>query len=396
MARTIASAEAPAFARRQTTPISHTVCLRVHHHGSGLQVGRSKEQRMASNIQGPGIYLAQFAGDAAPFNSWPAITKWAASLGFAGVQIPSWDSRLFDLAKAAESKTYCDEIAGIARDNGVAITELGTHLQGQLVAVHPAYDEAFDAFAPAAVKGKPAERQRWAVQQMLLSARASKHLGLTSNVSFPGALAWPYLYPWPQRPAGLIEAAFDELAKRWRPIFDAFDDAGCHVCFELHPGEDLFDGVTFEMFLQRVGNHPRCCINYDPSHFVLQQLDYLAFIDIYHERIKALHIKDAEFRPNGRQGVYSGYQPWIGRAGRFRSLGDGQIDFKSIFSKMAQYGYEGWAVMEWECCLKHPEQGAAEGAPFIRDHIIRVTEKSFDDFAGAAADAAQLKRMLGL
>jgi sugar phosphate isomerase/epimerase len=396
MARTIASAEAPAFARRQTTPISHTVCLRVHHHGSGLQVGRSKEQRMASNIQGPGIYLAQFAGDAAPFNSWPAITKWAASLGFTGVQIPSWDSRLFDLAKAAESKTYCDEIAGIARDNGVAITELGTHLQGQLVAVHPAYDEAFDAFAPAAVKGKPAERQRWAVQQMLLSARASKHLGLTSNVSFPGALAWPYLYPWPQRPAGLIEAAFDELAKRWRPIFDAFDDAGCHVCFELHPGEDLFDGVTFEMFLQRVGNHPRCCINYDPSHFVLQQLDYLAFIDIYHERIKALHIKDAEFRPNGRQGVYSGYQPWIGRAGRFRSLGDGQIDFKSIFSKMAQYGYEGWAVMEWECCLKHPEQGAAEGAPFIRDHIIRVTEKSFDDFAGAAADAAQLKRMLGL
>ena len=115
---------------------------------------------MASNLKGPGIYLAQFAGDAAPFNSWPAITKWAASLGFTGVQIPSWDARLFDLAKAAESKTYCDEIAGIARDNGVAITELGTHLQGQLVAVHPAYDEAFDAFAPAALHGKPAERQR--------------------------------------------------------------------------------------------------------------------------------------------------------------------------------------------------------------------------------------------
>ena len=225
---------------------------------------------------------------------------------------------------------------------------------------------------------------------------ASRNLGLTSNVSFPGALAWPYLYPWPQRPAGLIETAFDELAKRWRPIFDAFEDVGCHVCFELHPGEDLFDGVTFEMFLERVNNHPRCCINYDPSHFVLQQLDYLEFIDIYHSRIKALHIKDAEFRPNGRQGVYSGYQPWINRAGRFRSLGDGQVDFKAIFSKMAQYGYEGWAVLEWECCLKHPEQGAAEGAPFIRDHIIRVTEKAFDDFAGAASDAKQLKRMLGL
>jgi len=351
---------------------------------------------MASNILGPGIYLAQFAGDAAPFNTWDGITKWAAGHGFKGVQLPSWDSRLIDLARAAESKTYCDEIAGVARANGVEITELGTHLQGQLVAVHPAYDAAFDAFAPAEVHGKPQERQRWAVQQMLLAAKASRHLGLRSSVSFPGALAWPYMYPWPQRPPGLIETAFDELARRWRPIFDAYDEAGCAVAFELHPGEDLFDGTTFEMFLERVGNHPRCCINYDPSHFLLQQLDYLAFIDIYHERITSLHIKDAEFRPNGKQGVYSGYAPWIERAGRFRSLGDGQIDFGAIFSKMAQYNYSSWAVLEWECCLKHPEQGAAEGAAFIRDHIIRVTERAFDDFAGSGTDQAKVDRMLGL
>ena len=351
---------------------------------------------MPSNLLGPGIYLAQFASDAAPFNSWDSITRWAAGHGFKGVQVPSWDARIFDMKQAAASKGWCDDFAGIARRNGVEITELGTHLQGQLVAVHPAYDDAFDAFAPPEVHGKPAERQRWAVEQMLLSARASKNLGLKSNVSFPGALAWPYLYPWPPRPAGLIEAAFDELAKRWRPIFDAFDEAGCNVAFELHPGEDLFDGTTFEMLLERVNDHPRCCINYDPSHFVLQQLDYLAFIDIYHSRISSLHIKDAEFRPNGKQGVYSGYAPWIERAGRFRSLGDGQIDFGAIFSKMAQYNYRGWAVLEWECCLKHPEQGAAEGAKFIADHIIRVTEKSFDDFAGGGTDQAQIKRMLGL
>lgn len=351
---------------------------------------------MATNIQGPGIYLAQFASDTAPFDSWASITKWAGGLGFKGVQIPSWDKRIFDLDKAAESQTYCDEIAGVARENGIAITELGTHLQGQLVAVHPAYDEAFDGFAPEAVRKNPKARQAWAVEQMKLSAKASKRLGLKSNVSFPGALAWPFLYPWPQRPAGLIEAAFDELAKRWLPIFDAFEDADCNVCFELHPGEDLFDGTTFEMFLERVNNHARCCINYDPSHFLLQQLDYLEFIDIYHERIKALHIKDAEFRPTGRQGVYSGYQPWVQRAGRFRSLGDGQVDFGAIFSKMAQYNYDSWAVLEWECCLKHPEAGAAEGAEFIRRHIIRVTEKAFDDFAGGDTDPAQLRRMLGL
>ena len=351
---------------------------------------------MATTIKGPAIFLAQFVGDSAPFNSWPAITKWAASLGYCGVQLPTTDARLFDLARAAESQTYCDEIAGIARENGIAITELSTHLQGQLLAVHPAYDEAFDVFAPEALRGKPADRQRWAVQQLLLAAKASKRLGLSASISFSGALAWPFLYPWPQRPAGLVETAFDELARRWKPIFDAYDEAGCDVAFELHPGEDLHDGVTFEMLLERVGHHPRCTIAYDPSHFVLQQLDYLQFIDLYHDRIKVMHVKDAEFRPSGRQGVYGGYQGWTERAGRFRSLGDGQVDFKAIFSKMAHYDFPGWAVLEWECCLKHPEQGAAEGAPFIRDHIIRVTDKAFDDFAGGTTDAAQVRRLLGL
>jgi sugar phosphate isomerase/epimerase len=351
---------------------------------------------MATTIKGPAIFLAQFAGDAAPFNSWDAITKWAASLGYRGVQVPSNDARLFDLDKAAASRDYCDEIAGIARANGVEITELSTHLQGQLVAVHPVYDEAFDVFAPAALRGRPAARQQWAVEQMLLAAKASRNLGLSATISFPGALAWPFLYPWPQRPAGLIETAFDELARRWRPILDASDEQGVDVAFELHPGEDLFDGATFEMLLERVDHHPRLNIAYDPSHFLLQQLDYLEFIDLYHDRIKVMHVKDAEFRPSGRQGVYSGYQPWVDRAGRFRSLGDGQIDFKAIFSKFAQYGFEGWAVLEWECCLKHPEQGAREGAPFIRDHIIRVTDKAFDDFAGGATDPQQIRRMLGL
>lgn len=351
---------------------------------------------MPSTIKGPGIFLAQFAGDAAPFNSWPAITAWAGSLGYKGVQVPSWDARLFDLAKAAESKDWCDEFLGVARANGVEVTELSTHLQGQLVAVHPAFDAAFDAFAPAAVHGNARARQEWATQQMLLAAKASKNLGLSGHVSFPGALAWPYVYPWPQRPAGLVETAFAELARRWRPILDAFDAAGADVGFEIHPGEDVFDGATFEMFLAALNNHPRCGINYDPSHFLLQQLDYLDFIDIYAERITAFHVKDAEFNPSGRQGVYSGYQPWLGRAGRFRSLGDGQVDFSGIFSRMAAIGFSGWAVLEWECCLKHPEDGAREGAPFIENHIIRVTEKAFDDFAGGATDQAKINRMLGL
>jgi sugar phosphate isomerase/epimerase len=269
-------------------------------------------------------------------------------------------------------------------------------LQGQLLAVHPAYDAAFDGFAAPEVRGQPAARQEWAKQQLLMAAKASQRLGLKAHATFSGALAWPYLYPWPQRPAGLVEAAFDELAWRWKPVLDAFDEAGVDLCYEIHPGEDLHDGASYEMFLERVGNHPRACLLFDPSHFVLQQLDYLEYIDFYHERIRAFHVKDAEFRPTGKQGVYGGFQPWIERAGRFRSLGDGQVDFRAIFSKLTQYGYRGWAVLEWECCIKHPEQGAAEGAPFIKDHIIRVADRAFDDFAASSVDDAMNRAMLGI
>jgi sugar phosphate isomerase/epimerase len=347
-------------------------------------------------MKGPAIFLAQFAGDEAPFNSLDSITRWVGSLGYKGVQIPTWDGRLFDLEKAAESQTYVDEVKGICAANGVEVTELSTHLQGQLVATHPAYDTQFDGFAPPQFHNNPAARQQWAVEQLNLAARASRRFGLDAHATFSGALMWHMVYPWPQRPAGLVEEGFAELGRRWKPILDVFEENGVNACYELHPGEDLHDGVTFERFLDAVGGHPRANILYDPSHFVLQQLDYLAFIDIYHDRIKAFHVKDAEFRPNGRAGVYGSYSSWVDRPGRFRSLGDGQIDFKAIFSKMAQYGYDGWAVLEWECALKHPEQGAAEGAPFIAAHMIRKAEKAFDDFAATGADTALINKVLGL
>jgi len=349
-----------------------------------------------SQIKGPALFLAQFAGDDAPFNSLPEITKWAADLGYEGVQIPTFDGRLFDLDKAADSETYCDEVKGICADAGVEITELSTHLQGQLVAVNPAYDIAFDAFAPEAMRGNPAKRQAWAVDQVKKAAVASERLGLSTSVSFTGALAFPYLYPWPQRPDGLIEEAFAELGRRWTPILNHYADHGVSIGYEIHPGEDVFDGATFEMFVDACGGHVAAMINYDPSHFLLQQMDYLAFIDLYHDRINAFHVKDAEFNPDGRQGVYSGYQPWIDRAGRFRSLGDGQVDFPAIFSKLTQYGYDSWAVLEWECCIKSPEQGAAEGAPFIARHLIDRAEKAFDDFAGGERDETAIRSMLGL
>jgi sugar phosphate isomerase/epimerase len=354
-----------------------------------------KKQKMTT-IKGPAVFLAQFISNEAPFNSLDGICKWAASLGFKGIQMPTHDKRFIDLQKAAESKTYADELKAKIASYGLEITELSTHLQGQLVAVHPAYNDLFDAFAPKNVHGNPKVRQEWAVQQLKYAAKASQNLGLNAHATFSGSLLWQYFHPWPQRPEGLVEDGFAELAKRWLPILNEYDNNGVDLCYEIHPGEDLFDGETYEMFLKAVNNHSRACILYDPSHFVLQQLDYIQYIDFYHERIKAFHVKDAEFNPTGKQGTFGGYQSWVNRAGRYRSPGDGQVDFKTIFSKLSQYDFKGWAVMEWECCIKNQEDGAKEGAEFIRNHIIKVTDKAFDDFAAVDSNPAFNKKILGL
>lgn len=347
-------------------------------------------------IKGPGIFLAQFIGDEAPYNNLENIAQWVQSLGFKGVQIPTNDPSFFNLQQAAESKTYADEVKGKLQDIGLEITELSTHLQGQLIAVHPAYDQLFDGFAPAAVRNNPQARTAWATEQLKFAAQASANLGLKAHATFSGALLWHMVYPWPQRPAGLVETGFQELAKRWIPILDEFDRQGVDLCYEIHPGEDLHDGVSYERFLEACQMHERACLLYDPSHLLLQGMDYLSYIDHYHERIKMFHVKDAEFNPTGKQGVYGGYSSWLERAGRFRSLGDGQVDFKGIFSKLAGYDFAGWAVLEWECAIKNSVDGAKEGAPFIDQHIIRVTEKAFDDFAATGTDEQFNRQILGL
>ncbi|MHC4071147.1 MAG: sugar phosphate isomerase/epimerase family protein [Planctomycetota bacterium] len=346
------------------------------------------------SIKGPGIFLAQFLRDAEPYNNLENIGKWVADLGYKGVQIPTWDSRVFDLDKAAQSKAYCDDLKASLAAIGLEITELAAHLQGQVLAIHPAYETAFAPFYPNDLDDTA--RVEWAIAKLIKSVKASANMRLKAVPVLSGALAWHMMYPWPQRPTGLISTAFKELYRRWKPVLDAARDEGITIAYELHPGSDIYDGATFEMFLDVSDEHAAACLNYDPSHFLLQQLDYCEFIRLYGKRITAFHVKDAEFNASGRVGVYGGYQSWSDRAGRFRSLGDGQIDFTRIFTLLTEAGFDGWAVLEWECCVKSPEQGAAEGAPFIARHIIEATDVAFDDFAGGESDDELNKKILGL
>lgn len=345
-------------------------------------------------MKGPAVFLAQFLRDEAPFNELLSIGRWFAEMGYTGAQIPAWDPRTIDLEQAAKSQAYCDDYQGKLSEIGLQPTDLAGYLQGQMLAVHPAYEVMFEGFHPPGLRGQ--DRTDWAADQLKKCVLASERMSLTTVPVLSGGFAWHMVYPWPQRPAGIIEEAFKELAARWLPLFDFAADHGSVFTFELHPGSDVYDGATFEMLLDRTNNHPAACLNYDPSHFLLQQLDYLDFIRIYGERIKGFHVKDAEFRPTGRVGVYGGYQPWSGRAARFRSLGDGQVDFTQVFTLLTEAGYDGWAVMEWECAVKSPEQGAREGAPFIKKHIIEATDIAFDDFASGQTDVAANRRILGL
>ena len=306
-------------------------------------------------IKGPAIFLAQFMRDEAPYNNMSNIGKWVASLGYKGVQIPAWDERVIDIDTAAESKTYCDEFKGTLHEMGLEPTELAGYLAGQVLAVHPAYEIMFEAFHPPGLTGSA--RTEWATGELEKTIHASINMGTDVIPVLSGGFAWHMVYPWPQRPDGIIDEAFKELAKRWRPLLDLAHENGKVLAYELHPGSDIYDGATYEMFLEHTDDHPAACLNYDPSHFLLQQLDYLEFIRLYGERIKGFHVKDAEFRPTGRVGVYGGYQPWSGRAARFRSLGDGQVDFVSVFTMLTEIGYESWAVLEWECCVKSSRAG---------------------------------------
>ena len=347
-----------------------------------------------ASIKGPAIFLAQFMRDEAPYNDIETIGEWVAGLGYKGVQLPTWDARVIDLDEAAASKIYCDDYRGMLGERGLEPTELSGHLQGQVLAIHPAYETMFQPFYPDGLKDR--ERAEWATGQLEKVIRASANMGLDNIPTLSGAFAWHMIYPWPQRPEGIVQEAFKELTNRWHPLLDKAQDAGLVFTYELHPGSDVYDGATYEMFLDFLGDHPAACLNYDPSHFVMQQLDYLAFIRIYGERIKAFHVKDAEFRSSGRVGVYGGYQPWSKRAGRFRSLGDGQVDFVQVFTLLTEAGFRGWAVLEWECCVKSPEQGAKESAPFIARRLIETTDVAFDDFAGGETDTTRNRQILGL
>lgn len=320
-------------------------------------------------MKGPALYLGQFVSEVSPFDRLATIIDWAAGCGFRGVQKPTWVDSLFDLRSAAESVDYCQDVQGLLANLNVAITELSVHRQSQLVGVHPTYIPAFAEFAPPALRSTPAEWSGWAAKELIMAARATRNLGLDRLVGVSGALAWPFLHPWPPAMQNLAAEGLAELARRWRPILDAMDSLGVDLCFEIHPTTDLHDGASFERFLDLLGGHCRVQLLFDPSHLILQGIDTVGFVTRYRDRIRAVHVKDAVFRPDARNGALGGFQPWPDRAARYCTLGTGDVPLAAIFRQLAAGDYDGWIVCERTYGPGDVSDNARRAARFTADLI---------------------------
>lgn len=364
------------------------------------------------SLKGPGIFLAQGLGKEG-WGSLEECAKSAAALGYKGMQLPLWDKRAIDLEYAAVSPKYCEELQQICTDAGCPIVELANHCEWQLVRSCPTYTSLHSWVAPKELDtehGKQEALAQWAQRRAMLSVDAAANFGFDRVGGFSGSSIFQFVYPWPQRPPGLVAAAFNALAAAWMPIFEHADMKGVDVCFELHPGEDLMDGDTFNLFLRYVKNHPRCNILLDLSHMVLAGMtndNMRGFIRENAKRIKMFHVKDGEFNPRPGGGVYSSYNGWKDRQGRFRSLGDGHINYAEVFALLQDLDLDLWAILEWECCLKGWKQGVREGAQYIQSWMdaIPAPERSavephddgaFDDFAQANVNRALIAHILGI
>lgn len=365
---------------------------------------------MTNRLKGPAIFLAQGFGKPG-WTTLEECAKTAGSLRYEGMQLPLWVGDLINLNTAAMSTTYCQQLLGKATEAGCPIVEVANHVETQLVRCTPAYQKLFDGFGPEKFRGNPTAMLAWAQERALLSVRAAKNLGLDRVAAFSGTSIFHLMYPWPQRPAGLVQAAMHALAKAWLPVFNLGEELGVDICFELHPGEDLHDGDSFEMFLRYVGNHPRCKILLDLSHFVLAGMsmqNMLDFVRKFKDRIRMFHVKDAEFNPTAGGGAYGSFNDWGKRQGRFRSTGDGQIDYLSVFNLLKELELDLWATVEWEDCAgKGWNQGVHEGAEYVNCWLegeegplsisARAhTDGAFDDFAASSVNKALIADILGI
>lgn len=308
------------------------------------------------------------------------LCKRAAAMGFEGLEVACGGDHL-DVQRAADDPAYATAQRYTAAAHGLQIVAISNHLVGQ--AVCDRIDARHRAILPARVwgDGDPEGVRQRAAEEMRLTARAAVNVGVTVVTGFTGSSIWHLAYSFPPVPPAWIDEGYNDFAKRWRPILDAFDQLGVDFALEVHPTEIAFDVASTERALAAIERHPRFCFNFDPSHFVYQNVDYVLFVRKFGDRIRNVHMKDCYVSPTPTEvGTYGGHVAFGDhrRSWNFRSLGRGSVKFEEIIRALNDVGYAGALSVEWEDTGMDREHGAAESCRFVKQINFKPSAFAFD------------------
>jgi sugar phosphate isomerase/epimerase len=304
----------------------------------------------------------------------------AKEMGYDGLELACWGDHL-DVRRAASDPAYVEERKALLAKYDLQLFAISHHLVGQ--AVCDPVDERHEDIVPDHVwgDGDPEGVRQRAAQEMISTGKAAAALGLKVVNGFTGSSIWHALYAFPPTTQAYWQAGFDDFARRWTPILDAYAEAGVRFGLEVHPTEIAFDIATSERAIEAVGGHPAFGFNYDPSHLAYQGVDYIAFIRRFADRIVHVHIKDAWWgRGDGSIGVFGGHTTFGDprRYWDFRSIGRGDVDFEEVIVALNDIGYQGPLSVEWEDARMDRVHGGAESAAFVRQLDFEPSGQAFD------------------
>ncbi len=304
-----------------------------------------------------------------------------ASFGYDGIELACWGDH-FEVDKALTEKDYVENKKKQLEKHGLGCWAISSHLVGQ--AVCDLIDERHQAILPPYIwgDGKPEGVRERAAEEMIKTAKAAKKLGVSVVNGFTGSSIWHLLYAFPPVTPAMIDAGYEDFAKRWKPILDAFQAEGVKFALEVHPTEIAFDIVTAERALEALDNHPAFGFNYDPSHLGYQGVDYVEFIYRFQDRIFHAHVKDAAWSDVPKEsGVFGGHLGWGDRKRYwdFRSPGHGDVDFEPIIRALNEVGYAGPLSVEWEDPGMDRDHGATEAAQFVKTIDFAPSNVVFDE-----------------
>jgi sugar phosphate isomerase/epimerase len=317
------------------------------------------------------------------------------AMGFDGVELACWGDH-FDVQKALNEEGYVEGRWALLEKSGLSCYALSNHLVGQ--AICDPIDDRHKSILPPHVwgDGEPEGVRQRAAQEMIDTARAARkffdageHYLLTHHGApkrtvvngFTGSSIWGALYAFPPTSQAYIQKGYDDFAKRFIPILNAFEDQDVYFALEVHPTEIAFDIATAQRALQSVGNHARFGFNFDPSHLGYQGVDYVKFIYTFADRIHNAHMKDVWWgHGDGTVGVFGGHTDFIDprRYWDFRSVGRGDINFEEVIVALNDIGYEGPLSIEWEDGRMDRFHGATESCAYVKGLDFPRNTVAFD------------------